>query len=173
MIEGANIILRAPEVEDVPIIFKWENDPAVQAFSRSKMPVSAFAIEQYIIAANQDPFATGQIRLMAVLKSNTTVIGHLDLFEIDPMNRRAGIGILVDPDFRNKGYATEMLNLISSWAKSTLDLHQIWCTIDATNIQSINLFSRAGFLNAGVRKEWIKRDGQYIDEVFMQLILRI
>lgn len=172
MIEGVDIILRAPEVEDVPIIFKWENDPAVQAFSRSKMPVSAFAIEQYIISANQDPFATGQIRLMAILKTNTTVIGHLDLFKIDPLNRRAGIGILVDPDFRNKGYASEMLKLISSWVKSTLDMHQIWCTIDATNIQSIKLFSKAGFVQTGVRREWIKKDGRYIDEVFMQLILK-
>ncbi len=168
MIKGKNIWLRAPEPEDVPIIYRWENDPEVRIISSFQQPVSAFAIEQYILNAGQNPFAVGDIRFMAMEKSTHAVIGHVDLFDLDPVNRRAGVGILLEKEFRGKGYAGEMLQLIETWCRQELDLHQLWCTITTDNQRSIRLFTRAGFRKTGIRYAWTRREGKWVDEVFMQ-----
>lgn len=172
MIEGKRVMLRAPEMDDIPVIYRWENDKDVQNFSSFKVPVSSFAIEQYIINADQNIFAAGELRLMAVTKNNPgEIVGHVDLFDIDPVNRRAGVGILVDNEFRGKGYASEMLALIEKWSIENLFLHQLWCTIDEMNNNSIKLFSDAGYQQTGKRVQWKKGKNKWCDEVFMQKIL--
>jgi diamine N-acetyltransferase len=99
------------------------------------------------------------------------VVGHLDLFEIDPLNRRAGVGILVDSRFRGQGYALEMIAMVSEWVRKTLDLHQLWCTVGINNHDSIKLFLKAGFKQTGIRQGWIRSEGEWEDEVFLQKIL--
>lgn len=172
MIENDTIILRAPEIEDLPVIYRWENDSSVQTVSRCSVPVSAFAIEQYILSAvQQDPLVAGQLRLMAVTKADGKVIGHLDLFNISAINRRAGIGILIDEAHRGKGYAFSILSMIIKWCGSSLGLHQLWCTINTKNEESIRLFQKAGFRQTGIRESWTRREGEWQDEAFMQLIM--
>lgn len=43
-----------------------------------------------------------QLRLMIELKAENLVIGSVDLFEYDPHNNRAGIGILIDDAYQRK-----------------------------------------------------------------------
>jgi diamine N-acetyltransferase len=171
MIKGEKLLFRAPEPEDLPLIYTWENDPEVRAVSHLKVPVSAFAVEQYILNYSRDPFDSGELRLMAVQQSDGQVVGHLDLFEIDPLNRRAGVGILVDSRFRGQGYALEMIAMVSEWVRKALDLHQLWCTVGINNHDSIKLFLKAGFKQTGIRQGWIRSEGEWEDEVFLQRIL--
>lgn len=170
MIKGTHLFLRAPEIEDIPLLYRWENDPEVQAYSSIRVPVSSYAIEQYILSAGGDPFAAGQVRLMAVVREGNTTVGHIDLFEIDGLNRRAGIGILVDKEFRGSGYASEMLEIMAAWCAETLQLHQLWCSVGADNAVSLQLFINAGFVLTGKRLQWSRGEDGWKDEVFMQKV---
>ncbi|HRZ42867.1 MAG TPA: GNAT family protein [Bacteroidales bacterium] len=163
--------LRAPEFDDIPVIYLWENDPEVQIFSLVRTPVSIYAIEQYILSSDQDPFVAKQVRFMAETRENPVPVGHIDLFDIDARHRRAGVGILTDKAHRSTGYATEMLGLITHWCRQELELHQLWCKISASNARSIKLFSRAGFVETGRKREWLREEGNWVDEVFMQKLL--
>ncbi|MBO7523255.1 MAG: GNAT family N-acetyltransferase, partial [Bacteroidales bacterium] len=51
-----------------------------------------------------------------------------------------------------------------------LKLHQIYCDIMKTNTESIALFKKAGFVETGTKKEWIKTKEGYIDQYIFQLI---
>lgn len=173
MIQGEKLRLRAPEFDDIPVIYRWENDPEIQIFSLVRTPVSIYAIEQYILSSDQDPFVAKQVRFMAETIENPVPVGHIDLYDIDARHRRAGIGILTDKAHRSSGYATEMLALITGWCKTELELHQLWCKISADNTKSLELFLRAGFVETGRKKEWLREDGQWVDEVFMQKLLGV
>ncbi|MFO7723189.1 MAG: GNAT family protein [Bacteroidales bacterium] len=168
MIQGKHILLRAPEPGDLETIYRWENDPEVCLISLSGMPVSAFAVEQFILNASLDPLIQGQVRFMAERVHDHAVIGHTDLFEISAIHRRAGVGILLDKPYRQQGYGREMLNLLEDWSKKNLGLHQLWCTIARNNEASIKLFTKAGFEQTGVRKAWRWTGDGWIDEVMMQ-----
>ena len=53
---------------------------------------------------------------------------------------------------------------------NTLQLHQLYCNILANNSESMDLFKKLGFVQAGIKKEWIKTSDGYLDEYLFQLI---
>ena len=100
--------------------------------------------------------------------------GCIDLFEYDPLNRRAGIGILIyGAENRRKGYAREALGILGRYAREQLRLHQLWCTVGAGNAASLALFRQAGFVETGVRRDWLWSPEGFRDEILLQKILDI
>ena len=168
------IQLRAIEPNDTDLIFEWENNKENWLVSNTLTPFSRYVISKYIETAHEDIFTTKQLRLMIdVCEANhSRTIGTVDLFDFDPFNMRAGVGILIaDAKDRNKGFAYLALNEIISYSFNTLLLHQLYCNIGANNEASINLFKKAGFKVNGLKKSWLRiNEFEYADELFLQLI---
>ena len=153
MIRGKNIELRAVEPTDVDLLYAWENDESLWHLSNTLTPFSRFDIEQYVLNAGQDIFAAKQLRLMIVISDKA--IGSIDLFDFEPAHKRAGVGIMVVKNERNKGYASEALHVLVEYCFNVLHLHQLFCNISADNQASISLFSKEGFEIIGLKKEWL------------------
>jgi diamine N-acetyltransferase len=47
----------------------------------------------------------------------------------------------------------------------------LFANISAKNEISIHLFEKEGFVNSGIKKNWLKTPNGWEDEVFMQKIL--
>ena len=94
----------------------------------------------------------------------------IDLFDFNPQHKRAGIGILIHPDFQEKGFASEALSLLIQYSFSHLQLHQLYANITSDNSKSIALFTKQNFKEIGVKKDWILSEGKFKDEVLFQLI---
>jgi len=171
--KGNNLLLRAPEPADIDLIYRWENDLRIWHLGNTLTPYSRFAIEQFVLNTDNDIYAAKQLRLMidcySSPKGNIT-IGSIDLFDFDPHHQRAGIGILIDEPYRNQGFATEALNLLTGYCFDILNLHQLYCNIEQSNEESFRLFAKAGFLPCGTKKEWLKQEGKWLDELMFQLI---
>jgi len=170
MMTGKNIRLRAVEPEDIDLLYQWENDPMIWPVSNTLTPFSHFALEQYVLNAQQDIFTARQLRLMIDLQHENKTIGTADLFDYDPHHRRAGLGIMIRKEYRNKGYAGEALDMIIAYGFNTLALHQIYCNIHTDNEPSLKLFRSRGFEVAGIKKEWVLQNNRWLDEYLLQLI---
>jgi len=168
---GNNIYLRALEPEDLEFIYRLENNEAIWEVSNTQTPYSRFLIRQYLENAHQDIYEAKQLRL-AICKTGTfDAIGLIDLFDFDPVNHRAGVGIIIqDTSERNKGVGGEALGLLISYTFNKLQLHQLYANIDPGNVASISLFTNFGFQLIGYKKDWIKRNNNYHDEGLYQLI---
>lgn len=167
---GKNIHLRAPEPADIDLLYIWENDETIWHLSNTVEPFSRFALEQYVINATADIYTNKQLRLMIDQNDSGNPVGHIDLFDFDPKNRRAGIGIIIRNEYRNKGFAGEALALLINYCFDELGLHQLYCNITMENETSIRLFEGAGFKQTGVKKEWIQNKNGWMDELFYQLL---
>lgn len=167
--QNENIIIRAAEPIDAELIYKWENDQEIWRVSETYMPYSLYQIEQFLLN-NNDLFSIRQIRFIIEKKDDNTNIGCIDLYDFDPIHMRAGIGILLQKDYRKQGYAHEALELILDYCFNTLMLKQVYCLIDELNADSINLFKKIGFIQCGLRKEWIRTTNGFIDELEFQYI---
>ena len=98
-------------------------------------------------------------------------IGTIDLFDFDPFHKRAGLGILIANEaYRRKGYATMALKCLINYCFTTLQLHQLYCNILSNNSESIDLFKKQGFVQTGIKKEWISTSNGFLDEYLFQLI---
>ena len=165
------IHLRALEPEDLPLLYRWENDPAVWAVSNTQVPFSNYILKQYIEESHRDIYETKQLRLIIENLQQETV-GAIDLFGFEPYDRRAGIGILIyNPSNRRKGYAFDALSLLKKYSQESLGLHQLYANIAAGNPASKELFAKAGFSCSGRKKEWHKTSLGWEDELIYQCLL--
>jgi diamine N-acetyltransferase len=171
-LESSRLHLRAPEPEDLEILYNWENDTSTWLVSNTLTPFSKFVLRQYLETAHRDIFESKEIRLMIDLKTNqnnASTIGTIDMFDYDPLNMRAGIGILIAASQNRKlGYAYEALQMIDDYAFNILQLHQLYCNIPEDNIPSLNLFQKAGYEIVGIKKGWIRSGQQWLDEYMLQ-----
>jgi len=173
-LENKTIKLRAPEPEDLDLLYLWENNTSVWQISGTLVPFSRFVLKQYLENAGKDIFEMKQMRLIIQLNSNKRPVGAIDLFDFDPFHRRAGVGILIaDPSDRRKGYAREALDTVMIYCFEVLQLHQVYCNITSGNHASIKLFTSAGFELVGEKKEWLKTEEGYKGELLMQCIKRV
>jgi diamine N-acetyltransferase len=170
-LKGTNIYLRALEPEDLEFVYAIENNESVWEVSNTQTPYSRFLIRQYLDNAHQDIYEAKQLRLAICLNNSQEAIGLIDLFDFDPKNNRAGVGILInDAQNRNKGIGSEALALIIVYSFEQLQLHQLYANIGTDNEISIQLFTKFGFQKIGIKKDWIKVNNRYKDELLFQLI---
>jgi len=170
-LSNKDINLRSPEPEDLEFLYKWENDPAVWCVSQSLVPYSRYQLKLYLEQAGKDIFETRQLRLMISIPEEKKTIGTIDLFDYDPFNRKAGIGILIAAsEDRKKGYAGLALEKLIEYSFDVLKLHQLYCNITPDNTDSLNLFSKAGFKVNGTKSDWLWKGEYFSDELFLQLI---
>lgn len=171
MLKSKNIFLRSVEPSDATKLLLWENNPAHWKVTDTEVPFSMHGIHQ-LIEQQQHIRSSGQLRLMICLNDTNEPVGAIDLYDADFKNGNAAVGILIgDAIHRGKGYAKESLELMVLYAREFLALHNLYCSIQADNIESINLFEMCGFEKIGVRKEWFLYKGQRIDEISYQLCL--
>jgi diamine N-acetyltransferase len=158
-IQGKKIILRTVLPSDADILYKWENDRSNWDVSGTKKPFTKKEIKDFI-ENQKDIYLDKQLRLMICTpaprlplssiqkkrrneESENRSIGCIDLFEFD--KKKAGVGILIDKKYRNKGYASEALSLLIQYSFYTLNLKELFCHISESNLHSMKLFKKHKF----------------------------
>lgn len=173
-LQGNSIYLRALEPEDLDFIYAIENNESIWEVSNTQTPYSRFLIRQYLENAHQDIYEAKQLRLAICKRDTLEAIGLIDLFDFDPKNNRAGVGIVIsNPQNRNAGCGSEALQLVVDFAFNQLQVHQLYANIGSDNEISRQLFTKFGFQNIGTKKDWIKVNNAYKDEHLFQLINNI
>jgi diamine N-acetyltransferase len=168
--KGEKIFLRALEPSDADVLYNWENDSENWHVSNVITPFSKSILRQFVEGI-QDIYTNKQLRLMICLNSNGEPVGSVDLFDFEPFHLRAGIGIIIaEKDQRQKGLASEALDLLTEYCFSVLLLHQLYCNIEANNLLSVELFKSRGFEVVGNKKQWNRSSDGYKDELLLQLI---
>ena len=168
ILEGQNLLLRALEPEDLDFLLKIENNSDYWKVSGTQIPFSKYTLELYIRNAHRDIYDVKQQRF--VIEKEHKAVGLIDLFDFDPKNNRAGIGIVIEKESRNQNLGTESLFILKNYAFSVLNLHQLYANISSENKPSQMLFEKVGFKPVGVKKDWNFFNGQYKDEILYQLI---
>lgn len=170
-LKGNSVYLRALEPEDLDFIYSVENNESIWEVSCTNTPYSKYLILQYLENAHLDIYEAKQLRLAICKDRDFPAIGLIDLFDFDPKNHRAGVGILIQHESdRNSGTGQEALGLLINYAFSKLNLHQLYANIGTENLPSLSLFTKFGFEKIGIKKEWNLVGGHYKDEAIFQLI---
>jgi len=171
MLTNESISLRAMEPQDATVLYNWENDHELWHVSETLAPYSLHQLKSFIEQSlSQDIFSSRELRLM-ICDNNDSTYGIVDLFKFEPLHQRLGIGIVVHKDYRNRGIASKAISIVKEYVFKILRVNQIWCMINVNNTESIKLFDKSGFENAGTLKKWNKNyEGGFDDVIIMQCI---
>lgn len=165
------ILLRALEPADAELLYEWENAPDLWQFGDRRAPLSLTQLRDYVANYDADPLRAGQLRLMVSLVATGETVGAVDIFDVDVLNGRASVGILIAAGQRGRGYATRALKLLARYCRDSLSLHQLWCTIAAGNHASRGLFTKSGYKVCGHLRSWLRTADSYEDAYILQKFL--
>jgi diamine N-acetyltransferase len=122
-LKGKTIYLRALEPNDLEFVYSMENDQSIWEVSNTQTPYSRFLVKQYLENAHQDIYEAKQLRLAICKDKDFPAIGLIDLFDFDPQNRRAGIGIVIQAEEnRKQNIGSEAIELLIKYAFYNLNL---------------------------------------------------
>jgi diamine N-acetyltransferase len=170
-LKGKNIYIRALEPNDLEFVYAMENDQSIWEVSNTQTPYSRFLVKQYLENAHQDIYEAKQLRLAICQDQDFPALGLIDLFDFDPKNNRAGVGIVIQGnENRKQNIGSEALGLLIRYAFHHLNLHQLYANIGTENAASNALFTKFGFEKIGIKKDWNLVNGVYKDEAIFQLI---
>lgn len=164
---GEHIYLSPVCTEEVDSYLKWMNDEAVAVnFGQFPKVVSSKSDMKWLYEPGIDMH-----RYAMVLLEGDVLIGSISLHNIDHLNRNAFIGIFIgEAEHRGKGYGTEAVRLILNYGFKTMNLHNIMLTVHADNYGGIGCYKKAGFQEVGRMREWIFKDGKYVDKLYMGIM---
>ena len=162
--------LRAIEPEDLDLLYQIENDMRLWNVGVTNVPYSRYTLHDYIATSSDDIYADRQVRLIIETADGHTV-GVADVVRFEPQHLRAEAGIVIMDPYRCKGYGEAALRRLADYALRVLHLHQLYAVIGADNVAALRLFSRTGFTEQCVLKEWLFDGHQYADAIIMQSFL--
>ena len=164
------IKLRKIEPSDLPFLYQWENDASSWADGANHNPLSQQDLRDYIASTTGDIYRDGQLRLIIEQITNdqslitnitndqspitNTTAGCIDLFDFDPRNRRAAIGMYIAPEARGNGVGRQALEQLEQYAFGHLNLRVLYAVISTANAPCSALFRSAGYTPSSPLSAW-------------------
>ena len=164
------IRLRAPEPEDLELMYAMENDTAMWSVGNATLPYSRYTLRAYLEQSRQDLVSERQARFVIELEGGVCA-GMIDLADYDPINSRAEVCIGLLGKFRGMGIASRALQLLCEYTAGRVHLYQLYAFVPVWNQESVRLFENAGFCCTATLKEWIREKDGYSDVAIMQKVL--
>ena len=164
-----NLKLRALEPNDLELVYEVENDKSLWVYSNTSSPFSRHTLKKFIENSHLDIIEHKQLRL--VIADDEQSYGFIDLYDYDFINRRVGVGIIIFKKYRSKGIGLSSLQLTENYLLEHVPIHQVYANISSKNKESISLFEKSGFVNIGLKKDWIFYNNKFNDELLFQKIL--
>ena len=144
--------LRKIEPSDLPYLYQWENDATSWADGANHNPLSQQDLRDYIASTTGDIFKDGQLRL--IIEQDGATIGCIDLFDFDPRNRRAALGMYIAPEYRDKGVGKAALEQLEEYAFKHLNMRVLYAVIATNNIACSTLYRQAGYTPSSPLFAW-------------------
>ena len=118
----------------------------------------------------EDQRRDGIFLLIRTLRDQKT-IGLIGMDGIRWVHGDAWIGIgLGDRDYWGKGYGTDAMLVIQRYAFEELGLHRLSLTVFEYNQRAIRSYEKAGFVEEGRARKFLKRGGRRYDMLFMGIL---
>ena len=149
---GSMIKLRKIEPSDLPYLYQWENDASAWSDGANHNPLSQQDLRDYINSTTGDLYRDGQLRL--IIEDDGLTLGCIDLFDFDPRNGRAAIGMYIAPEARGKGVGKQAVQLLEEYAFGFLHMRVLYAIIATTNTACSELYKNAGYKPSSPLGKW-------------------
>ncbi|TDF98960.1 N-acetyltransferase [Paenibacillus piri] len=162
--DPGRVRLRAFEPEHIKELHRWLNDPvSIEMVGRT--PLTYEQTVKHVEKKRQN----GDL-VLAIANEDDQLIGWIFLQHIEYEHGRAGIGILLSPEARGRGYGLSAMRQMVAIGFGQLRLNKIYLTTRGINEQAIGLYKKVGFVVEGQLRKHGYSGGQYYDTYFMGLL---
>jgi [ribosomal protein S5]-alanine N-acetyltransferase len=169
-VAGDGVVLRAPQITDyaewaavreqsrdflTPWEPTWPDDDLTRSAYRRR-------IRRYV----EDLRADQSYAFIIVRSSDNALVGGLTLANIRRgVAQAASVGYWMGQTYVRQGYMTAAVGAVIPFAFNTLRLHRLEAACIPTNIASIRLLEKTGFVREGYARDYLCINGQWQDHL--------
>lgn len=169
-LETERLTIRPIEPEDKNEVFKYRSDRDVNKY-QGWIPANLLEVETFIEKLPLQINEPGTWFQFVIIENEIQkIIGDLGIHFIDKEGKQAEIGITLNKDFHNKGYATESVKKVIDYLFKDLNKHRIIASIDPDNTNSIRLVERIGFRKEAHFVQSLFINGEWVDDLIYAMI---
>lgn len=166
LLRGDRLALAMPRADLLPEYHRWENDLGTILGYGNQLPQSwETRAAGYERQAKSDRY----IQFEIVSTEDDQPVG-MTILNIDHYVRTAEYTMLIAPEARGRGYATEATRLTLDWAFHLAALRMVWLKVLEHNAAGIRTYEHAGFKTGGRLRQsgfWL---GKPCDEILMDAL---
>jgi RimJ/RimL family protein N-acetyltransferase len=146
-IEGGDLRLRPMEHSDVAAWYAYLRQPHVLEHTSWNL-ASENELRSVVDGYNSDASASGFCFAIETL-AESQLVGAISFHTVSPIHRTAEIAFNLHPGFWGRGIATRCCNAIADWGFSDQHFVRIQATALDTNLPSIRVIEKCGFVREG------------------------
>jgi ribosomal-protein-alanine N-acetyltransferase len=170
ILETQRMRLTPVAAEDTQYIFPLMADAEVMAFW-DMGEIDDPDIIANIVAGQMDEMVEGKAIYWAMRAlGDDQFIGTCDLSEVDRRHHRAEVGFMLGREAWGRGYALEAMQAVLAYA-ATMGLRRLLARSHLGNRRSDALLERLGFVEEGMLRGHVLRDGERRDCRLFGLLL--
>ena len=166
LLYGKKVVLCPPDKsKHLENALKWINDTEITQYITHYLPVTRDFEEEWFDNLRKE---REKNVVFAIETHDGKHIGFTGLHNINWHDRTAVAGAIIgDKDYWGKGYGTDSMMVLLSFAFLSLSLRKICASVLAFNKRSLGHVLKCGFRKEGVREKQIYKNGHYEDEVLI------
>lgn len=165
---GKKVFLRPATPEDVANFHHWfiQSEPQSQTAHPLPFYTVAEASERFKKAEKSNERQAFTI----VLKEGKTPVGKISFFNYNTLNLSAELGILLDPDHRQKGLAKDAMLILINYLFRYRNLNKVYCETADFNTGAINLLEALDFKLDGTLRNHHFFNGEFHNKFVYSLL---
>jgi RimJ/RimL family protein N-acetyltransferase len=165
-----SVYLRELTRDDIKTINIWRNDKAlVDQLGANFHFINIETDEQWFDQYLKN--RSNQIRMAIIEEKSTQFIGVIYLLDIDFINRTASAAYMIgEKKNQGKGYGTQAVIKILVHAFNNLNLNRVFGYWLEENKRSIHVAKKCGFIEEGVMRHHVYKNGGYKDLLIMGVL---
>jgi aminoglycoside 6'-N-acetyltransferase len=137
--------LRRSVADDAPAISAYRSDPDVHRFQGwERTDVDAVRAEIDEMRSRVPGDAGGWVQMSVEERSTGFLVGDVGLSLVEGEPGVIKVGYTIDPSCQGRGYATEAVRVLITYAFDTLDAEVVRMHASADNVASIRVAEKAG-----------------------------
>ena len=170
MLRGERVTLRALSRDDLPRLWAFNNDLAVELAGGGDPPMPQ-SLERLQAEFDQSAAKGGRDGASFAIEVDGLLIGSCGLFNISETDRTCELGIGIgDKEYWGRGYGREAVALLVDYAFRLRNWRKVWLRVWGNNERAIRAYRACGFVEEGRQRAQVWSAGSYHDLVLMGLL---
>ena len=169
---GDHLILRRPTVEDAEDMVEYLNMVGGESdnllFGKDEFHLTAEQEREYIENANNNSNA---LMILATINDDIVSIAQISSPNRKRIAHNSEIAISVKKEHWKKGIGSAVMEQLINDAKKQGTIKNISLGVKANNIKAMKMYEKFGFTKVGVHKNYFNINGDFDDEIIMDLYI--
>lgn len=169
---GMELLISKATKDDAKAIIEYLNIVGGESdnllFGKNGFHMDIDSEEKFILDINHSEKSA---LFIGKINGEIACVGSIQSPNRERIAHQCDIAISVRKHFWNMGVGTELIKTLIEFAKHTKQIEIIHLGVRSDNVEAIKLYKKMGFCEIGLYKKFFKINGEYADEILMNLYI--